>query len=145
MLSYFQDSDTAKQLVENLFMSPLMEKRTVILVTHHLELVLPAASYIVHLKDGRIVTQGPVEDLRTTGALIEIEAVKASDETTEGAISKASASEVADGIAEKAPLKAAVPAEEDDTKAERRRLVKDEYRAEGKVKFDVYKEYIRAT
>ena len=39
------------------------------LVTHHVELVLPGAYFLVHIVDGEIVTQGTVADLRMAGLL----------------------------------------------------------------------------
>ncbi|KAG8687132.1 hypothetical protein FRC09_013677, partial [Ceratobasidium sp. 395] len=58
------DSHTARFLINNLFMGPLMEDRTVILVTHHVELMLPCAHYLIRMYDGRIDMQGTVSDLR---------------------------------------------------------------------------------
>jgi len=40
-----------------------------VLVTHHVELVLPGAYFLVHIVDGEIVTQGTVADLRMAGLL----------------------------------------------------------------------------
>lgn len=46
-----------------------MQNRTVILVTHHVELVLPCVSWVVKLSEGEIEAQGSVEHLRESGAL----------------------------------------------------------------------------
>lgn len=54
-------------------MGPLMRDRTVVLVTHHVELVLPGAYYLVRMLDGRIDLQGTVKELRESGALADIE------------------------------------------------------------------------
>ena len=40
-----------------------------VLVTHHVELVIPGAHYLVRMLDGRIDTQGTVKDLRARGVL----------------------------------------------------------------------------
>lgn len=45
---------------------------TQILVTHHVELVLPGAHYLVRMLDGRVDTQGTIKDLRAQGILDEI-------------------------------------------------------------------------
>jgi energy-coupling factor transporter ATP-binding protein EcfA2 len=46
-----------------------MKHRTVILVTHHVDLVLPAVSWVVKLNEGQIEAQGTVAQLRESGAL----------------------------------------------------------------------------
>jgi hypothetical protein len=43
-----------------------------ILVTHHVELILPGACYLVRMVDGRIDTQGTMKELRALGVLDEI-------------------------------------------------------------------------
>lgn len=63
------DAQTSRYLYDRLFCSPLLEGRTVILVTHHITLFLSTASYIVHILDGRISTQGYVRDLQASGRL----------------------------------------------------------------------------
>ncbi|KAI6042315.1 hypothetical protein EDC04DRAFT_2564267 [Pisolithus marmoratus] len=63
------DTQTSRYLYERLFCGPLLEGRTVILVTHYIELVLPQANYIVCVQDGRIITQGYVGDLQAEGRL----------------------------------------------------------------------------
>ena len=47
-----------------------------ILVTHHVELVLPGANYLVRMLDGRIDTQGTIKDLRASGVLDDIAQVE---------------------------------------------------------------------
>lgn len=49
-------------------MSPTVQ----ILVTHHVDLVLPAAGYLVQMLDGRIDTQGTISELRQRGLLKQI-------------------------------------------------------------------------
>ncbi|KAG2740509.1 hypothetical protein P692DRAFT_20910442 [Suillus brevipes Sb2] len=71
------DSHTARFLYERLFRGPLMANRTVILVTHHVELMLPGTYY--RMLDGRIDTKGAVKDLRAQGVLDHI----AQDSTAE--------------------------------------------------------------
>ncbi|KAI5999875.1 P-loop containing nucleoside triphosphate hydrolase protein [Pisolithus orientalis] len=64
-----QDIKTSRFLYDQLICGPLLAGRTVILVTHHVELVLPSVAYIVHMQDGRIATQGYVKDLQASGRL----------------------------------------------------------------------------
>ncbi|KAG9123240.1 hypothetical protein FRC07_000064, partial [Ceratobasidium sp. 392] len=63
------DSHTARFLINNLFMGPLLEGRTVVLVTHHVELMLPCAHYLIRMYDGEIDMQGTVSELRDRGIL----------------------------------------------------------------------------
>ncbi|GAA5889236.1 hypothetical protein JCM5296_005842 [Sporobolomyces johnsonii] len=55
------DSGTAQHLVDHLFRGRLLEGRTVVLITHHVDLALPLAAYRISLAGGRVVSQGPVE------------------------------------------------------------------------------------
>ncbi|KAG6914947.1 hypothetical protein DXG01_014304 [Tephrocybe rancida] len=43
-----------------------------ILVMHHVDLVLPAAHYFMHMLDGQINTQGTIKDLRAQGVLKDL-------------------------------------------------------------------------
>ncbi|KAI6115174.1 P-loop containing nucleoside triphosphate hydrolase protein [Pisolithus croceorrhizus] len=63
------DIKTSRFLYDQLFCGQLLGDRTVILVTHRVELVLPRVAYIVHMQDGRIDTQGYVKDLQASGRL----------------------------------------------------------------------------
>lgn len=49
-----------------------MISSTQVLVTHHVELVLPGAYYLVRMLDGRIDTQGTVKELCAAGVLVNI-------------------------------------------------------------------------
>ena len=51
-----------------------------ILVTHHVELVLPGANYLVRMLDGRIDLQGSVQELQDRGLLEVIAADAAAEE-----------------------------------------------------------------
>jgi ABC-type proline/glycine betaine transport system ATPase subunit len=52
------DSHTAAAIVRDCFQGPLMENRTVILVSHHVQLVSPVAAYIVALDNGDVSYAG---------------------------------------------------------------------------------------
>ncbi|KAG0701637.1 hypothetical protein DFH29DRAFT_925615 [Suillus ampliporus] len=132
------DSHTARFLYERLFRGPLMENRTVILVTHHVELVLPGTYYLVRMLDGRIDTKGTVKDLRAEGVLDHI----AQDSTAE--------------VKEEEPIAATetpVEAQDDiaetgtsvESKKKPRKLVKDEHREAGGVKWSIYNAYLKAS
>lgn len=63
------DSHTAEHIVQRCLCGPLLKGRTVVLVTHHVDLVLPSASWVVKIHEGRIEAQGTVETLRKSGLL----------------------------------------------------------------------------
>ncbi|KAH9924948.1 multidrug resistance-associated ABC transporter [Amylocystis lapponica] len=138
------DSHTARFLFERLLRGPLLAHRTVILVTHHVELVLPGAHYLVRMLDGRIDTQGTVKELRERGVLDDIaqdesvevhkeeQAVEAAEQEADAEIDAA-----AEGDGETAK-----PAEK--TK-KARKLIEEEKREIGGVKWSIYKTYLEAS
>lgn len=68
-----------------------------ILVSHHLELLLPSAHYILRLLDGRVDAQGRPAELRQSGELDGLVALEEAEIKHEEAIT---ASEAVDGEAE---------------------------------------------
>ncbi|KAF7331551.1 ATP-dependent bile acid permease [Mycena kentingensis (nom. inval.)] len=125
------DSHTSRFLYENCLQGPLVANRTVILVTHHVELVIPAAHYLVRMLDGRIDTQGTIGELRAQGVLEEIK--------HDAAVEVEKEEQAA--VAPDAPVEEAVAAE---TKKPRK-LVEDEHREVGSVKWSVYNAYLVAS
>lgn len=98
--------------------------------------MLPGASYLVRMLDGRIDVAGTIKDLTANGHLTEIvhdAAVEA--ETTKTEPQTPTVEQTADG--------AEASADKDQKKA--RQLVKEEARAEGSVKWAIYKTYITAS
>ncbi|KZS88201.1 P-loop containing nucleoside triphosphate hydrolase protein [Sistotremastrum niveocremeum HHB9708] len=63
------DIHTAQHIYENALCGDLATGRTIILVTHHVDLCLPRASYLVEMERGRISRQGWVAEMRRTGDL----------------------------------------------------------------------------
>ncbi|TDL18519.1 multidrug resistance-associated ABC transporter [Rickenella mellea] len=128
------DSHTARFIYERLLLGPLMQNRTVVLVTHHVELVLPGAYYVVRMLDGRIDTQGTVKDLRSRGVLDEI-AQDSAPPTQENDQETKEASDVKVDDPNAPAAEAKKP----------RKLVEDEERASGGVKWSIYKTYLKAS
>ncbi|KAH8929585.1 hypothetical protein BT69DRAFT_1328619 [Atractiella rhizophila] len=127
------DSHTAQHIVSH-FYSPLLRGRTILLITHHLDLCLPLASYL--MSEGRILSQ---EDLKPIQALEPF--VKDNGQAVPGLEStltvespnirtRHTTSKVTTG---------ALP-----PKKTPRRLVEDEVKAEGSVKLRIYQTYLRA-
>jgi hypothetical protein len=108
-----------------------------LLVTHHVELVLPGASYLVRMLDGRIDVQGTIKELRDRGALDEIQHDAAIQAHQQEGVSSAepSAEALASGLNRKGPDEIAKP----------RKLVKDEHREAGGVKWKIYNTYLKAS
>ncbi|KAJ7057949.1 hypothetical protein C8F01DRAFT_1210797 [Mycena amicta] len=138
------DSHTSRILYEKCLRGPLLANRTVVLVTHHVELVLPGAYYVVRMLDGRVDTQGTVKELRAQGVLDDITHDAAIEVKKEEA---AVVAEEGSGDAEAAA--AAVTGEDTDKdgaeKKKPRKLVKDEHREIGGVKWRIYKRYLHAS
>ncbi|KAH7920819.1 P-loop containing nucleoside triphosphate hydrolase protein [Leucogyrophana mollusca] len=132
------DSHTARFLYERLFCGPLLANRTVILVTHHIELVLPGTHYLVRMLDGRIDTQGTTKELRRQGVLDHI----TRDSTTEVKEQDEVAVAEAPSTSESSNVEA--PKSVEATKKPRK-LIKDEFRETGSVKFAIYKAYLEAS
>ncbi|RYD79216.1 MAG: ATP-binding cassette domain-containing protein, partial [Verrucomicrobiaceae bacterium] len=112
------DQQTAETIVQKLFAGKLMRGRTVVLVTHRIDLVLGIAKQLIELKDGAATIldndEPPPEFLQRT----------------ESAVS----TEETDKKKQKQRKSAAIP----------EKFEEDEHRALGGVKASVYWEYIKA-
>ena len=107
-----------------------------VLVTHHVELVLPGTSYIVHMLNGRIDKQGPIEELKSAGIMDSIaqeEAASVSVDSKNADITVQVGNNM-DGTRD-GTAKVTGP----------RKLIKDEHRETGSVKFSVYNKYLQAS
>ncbi|GBE87310.1 ATP-dependent bile acid permease [Sparassis crispa] len=138
------DSHTARFLFERLLCGPLLEHRTVILVTHHVELVLPGAHYLVRMLDGRIDTQGMIKDLRAQGVLDYIthdESVEAHKEEQQAQEEETKGNPNAEIDAEGSPETAVEAAKPKSA----RKLVEEEKRETGSVKWSIYNTYLKAS
>ncbi|KAG8685634.1 hypothetical protein FRC08_012996, partial [Ceratobasidium sp. 394] len=120
------DSHTAENLVHRCLLGPLMKHRTVVLVTHHVELVLPAAGWVVRLREGQVEAQGTVESMREDGML-----PLGRDKAKEWGMEEDDKKE--DGAEKKIEEKKAGT-----------KLVEDEKKSEGSVKGQVYRTYLSA-
>lgn len=106
-----------------------------ILVTHHVELVLPGAYYLVRMLDGRIDTQGTVKELRAQGVLDDI--------THDSAVETHREEEAVD---KEVSSTTEAPGNEDPRDAKKpRKLVQDEHRETGGVRWSVYHSYLKAS
>ncbi|KAK8854514.1 hypothetical protein IAR55_003253 [Kwoniella newhampshirensis] len=76
------DAQTARHIYDHVLQGPLTEGRTVIMVTHQVNLVAPAASFIVMLDNGKVATSGSPSELSASGALELIEEESTSSSKT---------------------------------------------------------------
>ncbi|KAI8065671.1 P-loop containing nucleoside triphosphate hydrolase protein [Gongronella butleri] len=135
------DSHTAKHIFFHCIKGDLLRERTVVLVTHHVRLCLPAAHYLVKVDGGRIAGHGSVDALRASGELLTL----IGDEM---AGSASNSDDDADDEADKKGSDLATEEwdsyviETDDTEVNK--LVADETSAEGSVKLHVYRAYFDA-
>ncbi|WRT68702.1 uncharacterized protein IL334_005682 [Kwoniella shivajii] len=61
------DAQTARHLYDNILQGQLTEDRTVIMVTHQVNLVAPASKFIVMLDNGQVVAAGTPNELLSSG------------------------------------------------------------------------------
>ncbi|KAJ7041095.1 P-loop containing nucleoside triphosphate hydrolase protein [Mycena alexandri] len=127
----------ASALSKGCLCGPLLSNRTVILVTHHVELVLPSAHYVVRVLDGRIDAQGTVQELNTQGVLEVI--------THEAAVEVNNKKIPAVDVAGDIPTVDLKPLIAPTNERKPRKLVEDERREIGSVKWSVYQTYLSAS
>ena len=99
-----------------------------------MELVLPGAHYLVRMLDGRIETQGTVKELQAQGVLKGIEHDAAVETHKEELV-----------VAEMASIGDEESPDSTDVSKSPRKLVKDEHREIGAVKWSIYNSYLRAS
>ncbi|KAG1845953.1 pleiotropic drug resistance ABC transporter [Suillus tomentosus] len=127
------DMHTAQHIVQHCLSGELARDRTIILVTHHISLCLPIASYVVELSRGNIARAGDKEEFQDIGELDAFNEVD--DEETEVATSGIQTPD--DNM-----TKDVLPMQRPSQTA--RKLVEAEVRAEGRVPFRTYWVYIKA-
>ncbi|WVR08508.1 hypothetical protein IAU60_005563 [Kwoniella sp. DSM 27419] len=129
------DSHTAKHLTDKCLNGPILEGRTVVLVSHHVELLLPSADYLIRILDGRIDAQGTPDELRAAGELEGLVALEEAEATKTETITQEEAVEDEIEVVEEKKAKKKGPG---------KKLIQDEERAIGNVKWATYKLYIVA-
>ena len=150
------DSHTAKRLVDECLRGDLVQGRTVILVTHHVEAVLPYVAHVVMLEGGRIRASGSSAELKAEGLLSMLvsESATHSDDKGKQAARDALIEEEAKDAAVEAQIQAqAEEAGKTDARAKtdtapaavgRGKLLTAEGKSEGRVKREIYVMYLSA-
>ncbi|KAF9239800.1 multidrug resistance-associated ABC transporter [Melanogaster broomeanus] len=150
------DAHTAHHIYHQCIKGDLMRGRTVILVSHHVLLCAPGASYIVALENGHLLFEGSGTAFMASNHIHSL--THSSDEqenkskTEEGPTSadteaseKTTCSENAEMIGLSETSSTVVTIEAPAPKKERkppRKLIEDEKRAVGRVSWDVWRLYI---
>ncbi|VDB91250.1 unnamed protein product [Peniophora sp. CBMAI 1063] len=166
------DAHTAHHLFNECLKGELMKGRTIVLVSHHVQLCAPGAKYVVALENGRVLYQGPSAEFQK-GAVIrslvqsehsatkeeekaeeEREKAQAEEPTIEEELAQVDAgsnSSTSATSAEPSDVSStAVTATTADskgaaeTKKSPRKVVEDEARAVGRVNREVWKAYFTA-
>ena len=145
------DAHTADHLYNECLRGELMEGRTVILVSHHVQLCAPGAGYIVALDNGRVQFQGDREAFYASGVmngLVQSGAMASQEEEDEAKIPDAEELVEVTTVTPSETSSVAAPSTvvvdpKPDKKAPRK-LVEEEKRAVGRIGKDVWLTYIRA-
>ncbi|KAF8842919.1 P-loop containing nucleoside triphosphate hydrolase protein [Paxillus ammoniavirescens] len=153
------DAHTAHHLYHECLKGDLMRERTVVLVSHHVQLCAPGANYVVALDNGRVTFQGDREtfiaspvmgtlvhsatiesDAKDTGAPVKVEAV----DTDEAAVVTPPGD--AEPVSEMSSTQFTTrePTPEPEKKKAPRKLVEEEKRAVGHIGRDIWETYIKA-
>ncbi|KAM0755443.1 P-loop containing nucleoside triphosphate hydrolase protein [Meredithblackwellia eburnea MCA 4105] len=145
------DHHTAKHIYEELFTGPLMKGRTLILVTHHMSLCLPTARYLVALSEGAVTVtiQDPSNTTPQTAEIVKVAALKnvSVPYVADGEIplspGTVSSSSTSTKIGETDEENILVETS-DSVKLTKspRKLIQDEGRATGNIKWQVYRTYL---
>lgn len=128
---------TAQHLVKRALSGDIVRNRTIILVTHHITLCLPIASYLVELSSGSVLRHGSTQDLHDKGQLeklVEAEDIVLPDEAQSSGSEIENEADAPDQIEEDSPK----------PKPSDGKLIEAEARAEGRISTNTYLTYIRA-
>lgn len=153
------DAHTARHLYINCLKGDLMRGRTIILVSHHVQLCAPGAQYIVSLDNGRVQYSGDYSGFQRSDLLQTLVYANALADVKTNATTDSRADDKLAGVAEEltvqepgstAPSTApsdvltVVDSDVKPTKKPPRKLVEDEKRAVGGINKDIWTSYLAA-
>ncbi|KAF9361710.1 hypothetical protein BGX26_000065 [Mortierella sp. AD094] len=147
------DAHTAEHIHAKCLTGPIMKNRTCILVTHHVRLCIATAKHVVLMNNGQITIQGSVQQLREQGLLSlvleedEEQNTDSSDNETVNGNDMGSSTSIAKPklVQRKSTTKDLKVTEEPAAPAkDARKLVQEETREEGRVKWSIYVVYASA-
>ncbi|KAF8069172.1 multidrug resistance-associated ABC transporter [Lyophyllum atratum] len=141
------DAHTAHHLYHECLKGDLMQGRTVILVSHHVQLCAPGAKYVVALDNGRVMFEGDRQAFQNSGV------IRTLVQTTDAGADSAKEEEVIEDVdvltkeVDPNSESSSTIAPVSEIKVERkppRKLVEEEKRAVGRIGRDVWATYILA-
>ena len=148
------DAHTAHHLYHECLKGELMQGRTVILVSHHVQLCAPGASYIAALDNGRVVFEGSKEDFYGSGIIKTlVQSTESSVEEVDDKEGKVVSEKEQEAVLVEeldppsetsSTVAASTPASIKADKKPARKLVEEEKRAVGRIGRDIWETYIRA-
>lgn len=150
LISATVDAHTAHHLYNECLRGDLMKGRTVILVSHHVQLCAPGAAYVVALDNGRVQFEGSREAFYSSGVIATlVQSAEAEEENTDK--DEKEALKVAEENilpeepeSETSSTAASTPASGKLEKKPARKLVEEEKRAVGRISRDIWETYIWA-
>jgi ABC-type methionine transport system ATPase subunit len=129
------DMHTAQHLVANCLSGDLVSGRTIILVTHHISLCLPVASYLIEMSHGELLRKGSIKEFRDTGLL------QYAKENEEDFVQQSPPAQMPENEAD--VLQNGIE-RQPKPRRDKGKLIEAEARAEGRVSWRTYLTYIRA-
>lgn len=155
------DAHTAHHLYHECLKGELMKGRTIILVSHHVQLCAPGASYIVSLSNGRISYSGDLKGFKSSGVMAtlvqseqsneakeDVEEEKSIEEGLEQSPSTPSTIEAETAAVSETDSTLAAPSETSsqapDAKKKPRKLIEEEKRAVGRIGKEIWGTYFGA-
>ncbi|KAF8955330.1 multidrug resistance-associated ABC transporter [Flammula alnicola] len=142
------DAHTAHHLYHECLRGELMTGRTVILVSHHVQLCAPGAAYVVALDNGRVQFEGSKADFYSSGAITSLvqsaQSEEKDDKEEKEALEVAEEAVLTEPESETSSTVASTPASVKLEKKPARKLVEEEKRAVGRISREIWETYIWA-
>ncbi|KAG0272986.1 hypothetical protein BGZ95_011219 [Linnemannia exigua] len=147
------DAHTAEHIYGKCLVGPIMKNRTCILVTHHVRLCIPTAKLVVLMSNGEIALQGSVQQLREQGTLSQVLEEDDEEPTTDSDADTVGDNDVGTSSTIAQPPKLRRKSTSKDLNAAKdpaepikdaKKLVLEETRQEGRVKWSIYQVYVNA-
>jgi len=142
------DAHTADHLYNECLKGELMEGRTVILVSHHVRLCVPGASYVVALDNGRVQFHGSQDDFYKSGVIRTlIQSTQHEEKNDEEEDASVESTKKQASVAEKEERSesgSTVVASVKQDKKPARKLIEEEKRAVGRIGRNIWETYFWA-
>ncbi|KAI9441690.1 ATP-binding cassette transporter [Lactarius indigo] len=153
------DAHTAHHLYFECLKGDLMRGRTIILVSHHVQLCVPGANYIVALENGRVLYKGDRQGFQSSGSgasesLVRDEAEAVADQIIEDLPLQTKKEDTKENSPSSSKMQSedstsgaetpVVDAEPNPKKKGPRKLVEEETRAVGRISRPVWETYFKA-